>query len=87
MLALRLGRQIAPRPPPPPRYPPEPEEQGLYPPTATGSQLAARMGPGMVITNGGGWIVTSEGGIWLMHPTLAPGRMPRLLAEAAPPPP
>lgn len=45
------------------------------------------MGPGMVTMAGGGWITTSEGGIWVTQPKLAPWRIPRLPAEAAPPPP
>ncbi|KAG8146937.1 hypothetical protein E2320_014024, partial [Naja naja] len=41
----------------------------------TGSQLAERMGPGMVTTKEGGWITTSAGGIWLMGCGTIPDRI------------
>ncbi|ETE61081.1 hypothetical protein L345_13170, partial [Ophiophagus hannah] len=46
------------------------------PPTATGSQLAERMGPGMVSTTGAGWMVTSDAGIWLMQDGTTPAKVP-----------
>lgn len=52
--------------------------QGVFPPTETGSQLAERMGPGMVTTAAGGWMTTSAAGIWLTHETGSPADVPRL---------
>lgn len=70
-----------------PEDPEDPEAHAVYPPTRTGSHEEARMAPGMTTWIGAGWIKTSEEGIWLTQLTLAPGAMPRLAAEVAPPPP
>lgn len=70
-----------------PEEPEGPEAHAVYPPTRTGSDVAARMAPGMVIEIGAGWIKTEEEGIWLIQLTLAPGAKPRLAAVVAAPPP
>ncbi|KAG8123727.1 hypothetical protein E2320_019108 [Naja naja] len=68
---------------PPPEE--DPEAHAVYPPTRTGSDVAARMAPGRTTVKEGGWTTSSDGGVWLTQLTLAPGAMARLAAAIEPP--